>query len=193
MCRWKSLLMGLLLLNFAAINASEATDQIPNIRPFRQNKIYLANPMGFSAQQKALLLPEIVMKLQSLGLEVVEPFSQNTQIDFSNPKWAYEVGQRCINDVRNCDAIFAVINGTPPDEGVMVELGLAIAMGKEIFLFRDDFRRCTDSDTYPLNLMIFAGLPEENWEESYFTSVDEITSPDKKLYQWSNGVLYLSQ
>ncbi|NGX55498.1 MAG: hypothetical protein KR126chlam2_01133 [Chlamydiae bacterium] len=190
MLRWKSLLMGLLLLNLTTLTA---TNQTPNLRPFRQNKIYLANPMGFSAQQQALLLPEIVTKLESLGLEVVEPFSQNTTLDISTPTWAYEVGQRCINDVRNCDAIFAVINGTPPDEGVMIELGLAIAMGKEVFIFRDDFRRCTDSEMYPVNLMIFAGLSEENWKESYFTSVEEITSPNKKLNQWSNSVLQLSQ
>ena len=33
----------------------------------------------------------------------------------------------------------------------MVELGLAIAWEKPVFLFRDDFRRCTDSEMYPLN------------------------------------------
>ena len=42
----------------------------------------------------------------------------------------------------------------------MVELGLAIAWEKPVFLFRDDFRRCTDSEAYPLNLMLFTGLPE---------------------------------
>ena len=42
----------------------------------------------------------------------------------------------------------------------MVKLGMAIAWGKPVFLFRDDFRRCTDSEAYPLNLMVFTGLPE---------------------------------
>ena len=37
---------------------------------------------------------------------------------------------------------------------------MAIAWHKPTFLFRDDFRRCTDSEVYPLNLMLFAGLPE---------------------------------
>ena len=32
--------------------------------------IYLANPYGFSLQQKAALLPPIVDALESLGLEV---------------------------------------------------------------------------------------------------------------------------
>ena len=57
-----------------------------------------------------------------------------------------------------------MVNGCPPDEGVMVELGLAIAGEKPVFLFRDDFRRCTDSEAYPLNLMVFTGLPETGWE-----------------------------
>ncbi len=54
--------------------------------------------------------------------------------------------------MEQCDAIFAVVNGVPPDEGVMVELGMAIALGKPTSLFRDDFRRATDSEEYPLNL-----------------------------------------
>ena len=41
----------------------------------------------------------------------------------------------------------------------MVELGMAIALGKPTFLFRDDFRRATDSEHYPLNLMLFTGCP----------------------------------
>ena len=35
--------------------------------------IYLANPYGFSAQQKAELLPPLVSALEELGLEVWEP------------------------------------------------------------------------------------------------------------------------
>ena len=112
--------------------------------------IYLANPYGFSAQQKAALLPPIVEALESLGLEVWEPFARNNQIDFSEAGWAYRVGQADTRDVAESDAIFAIVNGVPPDEGVMVELGMAIALGKPTFLFRDDFRRATDSERYPL-------------------------------------------
>jgi nucleoside 2-deoxyribosyltransferase len=146
--------------------------------------IYLASPYGFSAQQKTLLLPPIVQALESMNAEVWEPFARNNQVDFSKPGWAYQVAQADLNDVKNCDAIFAVVNGTPPDEGVMVELGVAIALNKDIFLFRDDFRRCTDSEQYPLNLMLFAGLPEVGWEQYFYNSIDEITSPEKSLYSW---------
>ncbi len=149
--------------------------------------VYLANPYGFSTQQKTLLLPLIVSALEELGLEVWEPFSRNNQLDFAEPGWAYRIGQRDFRDVAESDAIFAVVNGVPPDEGVMVELGMAVALEKPTFLFRDDFRRVTDSDEYPLNLMLFTGMPEEGWRDYYYTSVEEIASPEKALARWARG------
>lgn len=149
-----------------------------------KKKLYLANPYGFSDQQKKQLLPALVQILEHLGAEVWEPFQRNNQVDFTQPGWAYQVAQADVRDVKNCDGIFAVVNGTPPDEGVMVELGIAIALEKAIFLFRDDFRRCTDSEAYPLNLMIFAGLPQQQWRDFYYTTLAEISSSHKALYQW---------
>lgn len=146
--------------------------------------MYLANPYGFSQQQRVLLLPPIVAALQALGAVVWEPFARNNQVDFSEAGWAYRVAQADYQDVKDCDGIFAIVNGTPPDEGVMVELGMAIALNKAIFLFRDDFRRCTDSEQYPLNLMLFAGLPEANWQDFFYTTVAEISTPTKALYRW---------
>ncbi len=147
--------------------------------------IYLANHYGFSAQQRALLLPPIIAALEQLGLEVWEPFDRNNQVDFAQPGWAYQVGQADFRDVADADAIFAVVNGVPPDEGVMVELGMAIALSKPTFLFRDDFRRATDSEEYPLNLMLFTGIPEQNWQDYYYTSVAEIIALDKALARWA--------
>ncbi len=154
-----------------------------------KKRIYLANPYGFSSQQKTGLLPAFVQTLESLGAEVWEPFQRNNQIDFSKAGWAYRVGQADLRDVVESDATFAIVNGTPPDEGVMVELGAAIALNKVTFLFRDDFRRCTDSETYPLNLMLFTGLPEVGWQDYYYPSIEEIGSPDKALARWLNGEL----
>ncbi|NJR69166.1 MAG: nucleoside 2-deoxyribosyltransferase [Synechococcales cyanobacterium CRU_2_2] len=150
--------------------------------------LYLANPYGFSAQQKALLLPPIVQQLEQLGAMVWEPFARNNQVDFSQVGWAYRVAQADVQDVRQADGVFAIVNGTPPDEGVMVEIGVAIALQKPIFLFRDDFRRCTDSEEYPLNLMVFAGLPEQGWRDFFYQSVEEIASRDKALARWLGSV-----
>ena len=147
--------------------------------------IYLANPYGFSAQQKAELLPPLVSALEALGLEVWEPFERNNQVDFAKAGWAYRIGQADFRDVAESDAIFAVVNGVPPDEGVMVELGMAIACKKPTFLFRDDLRRVAEGDEYPLNLMLFTGLPEDGWQDSYYTAVEEITAPQKALARWA--------
>jgi len=151
-------------------------------------KIYLASPYGFSTQQREVLLPVLIGKLESLGAEVWEPFQNSDLADRSTPGWAYRVGQMDLAAVVSSDAIFAVVNGSPPDEGVMIELGAAIALKKPTFLFRDDFRRCSPCEEYPLNLMLFAGLPPVGWEDYFYRSLDEITSPQKALARWLNQV-----
>ena len=148
--------------------------------------LYLANPYGFSAQQREGPLAELVAVLKSLGAEVWEPFARNSQINPASSGGAYQIGQADLRDVHNADGLFAVVNGCPPDEGVMVELGLAIAWEKPVFLFRDDFRRCSESEAYPLNLMVFTGLPEEGWQAYWYTSIEEIADPAKALVRWLN-------
>ncbi len=153
----------------------------------KRKTLYLANPYGFSAQQRQGPLRDLVDALASMGAEVWEPFERSNQVDQTAPSWAYRIGQADVRDVREADGLFAVVNGCPPDEGVMVELGMAIAWKKPVFLFRDDFRRCTDSEGYPLNLMVFAGLPETGWEASWYTSIGELADPDKALARWLRG------
>ena len=146
--------------------------------------IYLASPYGFSDHWRQKLLPDFVIKLESMGLRVLEPFFRNNDIDLSESGWANKVSSSNFRDLRASDALFAIVNGAPPDEGVMVELGIAIALGKPTFLFRDDFRKCTDSEEYPLNLMIFMGIPYDSWKDYYYRSLDEIDSKNKAIYKW---------
>ena len=121
------------------------------------------------------------------GVGGLGAFARNGQVNLAEPGWAYRVAQRDLQDVRDADALFAIVNGTPPDEGVMVELGAAIALGKPTFLFRDDFRRCTDSEQYPLNLMLFAGLPEVEWKQYVYSDLNEISDPQKALVRWAQS------
>lgn len=155
--------------------------------PMARKTLYLASPYGFSVQQKSGPLAELVSALKEAGADVWEPFERNNQVDQTKAGWAYDVGQDDLRDVRAADGIFAVVNGCPPDEGVMVELGMAIAWGKPTFLFRDDFRRCTDSGDYPLNLMLYTGLPKHGWERYWFTGVEQIPDPGKALAGWLRG------
>ena len=149
-----------------------------------KKKLYLANPYGFSKQTKKLLF-EFIDIFNDLNIEVHEPFERTKHIIQKEGEWAFNLARSNYNDLMKCDCIFAIINGTPPDEGVMIELGMAIALKKVIFLFRDDFRICSDSKEYPLNLMLFLGLPKDNWEKYYFESLQDIKSNKKAFVEWA--------
>ena len=148
-----------------------------------KKKLYLANPYGFSKQTKSLLT-EFVKIFHDLNIEVYEPFERTKHLISNKKCFAYELAKTNFEDLKSCDCIFAIVNGNPPDEGVMVELGIAIALKKEIFLFRDDFRNCSDNDEYPLNLMLFVGLSKENWSRNYFESLEDIKNPKKYFLNW---------
>ena len=147
-------------------------------------KLYLANPFGFSKQTKTLLI-EFIEIFNDLNVEVFEPFERTKTLTLHESEWAYEVASSNFHYLKECDCIFAIVNGNPPDEGVMIELGIAIALKKEIFLFRDDFRNCSDSNQYPLNLMLFLGLPRDNWEKYYLESLEDIKSNKKGFLNWA--------
>ena len=66
----------------------------------------------------------------------------------------------------------------------MIELGIAIAQKTNLFI-QDDFRNCSDSNEYPLNLMLFLGLPKDNWEKYYFESLQDINSNKKGFVEWA--------
>ena len=149
-----------------------------------KKRLYLASPYGFSEHWRIKLLPDFITKLECMGANVWEPFARNSDIDLSMPGGANKVALSNLSDLKNSDGIFAIVNGSPPDEGVMVELGVAIALGKTTFLFRDDFRKCTDSDQYPLNLMIFMGIPFHSWNDYFYRSMDEIENKNKAIYTW---------
>ena len=149
-----------------------------------KKKLYLANPYGFSKQTKKLL-QEFINIFNDLNIEVYEPFERTKDIIQKENEWAYDLAKSNFDDLKKCDCIFAIVNGTPPDEGVMIELGIAIAFKKKIFLFRDDFRNCSDSNEYPLNLMLFLGLPRDDWEKYYFESLKDIKSNKKGFLEWA--------
>ena len=151
-----------------------------------RKKLYLANTYGFSKQTKTLLL-EFIKIFKDLNVEVFEPFERAKLLTQQESEWAYDVARSNFHDLKECDCIFAIVNGNPPDEGVMIVLGIAIALKKEIFLFRDDFRICADSNKYPLNLMLFLGLPKDNWEKYYFESLQDIKSNKKRFVEWAKN------
>lgn len=148
-------------------------------RPARRRVIYLANPLGF-AESGRHALGRIRAQLEGLGVDVWEPFAECAG---RPPR---DIGRLCLEHIRESDGVFAVVNGNPPDEGVMVEIGYAFALGKPVFLFRDDIRTCADTPDYPLNLMIYAGLPEE-WRDHWYTDIGEVADGSKALARWAGA------
>ena len=64
---------------------------------------------------------------------------------------------------------------------------MAIALNKPTFVYRDDFRMCANCEDYPLNLMVFCGMPQDGWRDHYYTSLEEIADPTKALARWARG------
>ena len=90
-----------------------------------RKKLYLANPYGFSKQTK-ILLNEFIQIFNDLDVEVFEPFERTKQLTQQETEWAYDIASSNFHDLKECDCIFAIVNGNPPDEGVMIELGLSL-------------------------------------------------------------------
>lgn len=137
--------------------------------------LYLANDLGFSGLGK-IALNQVKQKLTSAGFEVWEPFERN-----GNLQEPFEIAKKNLEDLRQCDAVFAILNGVAADDGIAVEIGYAMALEKPLFIYRDDFRQGGDFEEYPLNIMLFAGLPQANWQDYYYTNQDELSHPDKAL------------
>ena len=84
-------------------------------------KLYLANPYGFSKQTK-ILLHEFIEIFNDLNLEVFEPFERAKTLVQKSNQWAYEVASSNFHDLKECDCIFAIVNGNPPDELSLIHI-----------------------------------------------------------------------
>ena len=72
-----------------------------------------------------------------------ERFVSINRIDRTEPNRANRTGQLRLDDVREANGLFAVVNGWPPGGGMMAELGMAIAWRKPVLPLPGDFRRWT--------------------------------------------------
>ncbi len=149
--------------------------------------LYLAHPLGFSTLTAGGPLASLVTALEGLGAVVREPFADAKDVAAPVPGWAWTAARDNVAAVMGADGVFAVVNGAPPDEGVMIEVGMAIAWQKPLFLFRDDVRRCSDSGDYPLNLMAFAGYDRTGWRDYWYESLEDLADPSRGLARWIAG------
>lgn len=92
--------------------------------------IYLAGPFRETGQR--MLINDARAHLRSLGMTVFSP------IHDIGPGSAELVVHRDLAAVRECDAVFAILNGSSP--GTVFEVGFAIALNKPVFCVAQNMR-----------------------------------------------------
>lgn len=148
-------------------------------------KLYIANGLGFSTLGRTHVLNKIVEAVKDMGFEVIEPFSDNNELSLEvcrTIQSEIEIARRDLDGVKEADGVLCIISSPIPDEGSMIEVGAAIALNKPVFYFNDDFRYKANTETLPLNLMLFTHTTSETWKQYYYTSIEELSSPDKGLF-----------
>lgn len=167
----------------SAVRRNRAPEPEPAAKPAaafpRRRRVYMSSALGFSESGK-YAMDRIRAELEALGADVWEPFRECAGM---SPRAA---GRRRLAGIRECDGVFAVVNGNPPDAGVMVEIGYAFAHDKQVFLFRDDSRICADAPALPLDMVTCAVLPDD-WNTHWYTGVGELDDPNKALVRWLDG------
>lgn len=153
-------------------------------------KLYIANGIGFSKLGRTYVLDKIVGVVKSLGFDIIEPFSDNNELSLEISRTIeseLEIAKRDMNGVRQSDGVLCVISSPIPDEGSMIEVGAAMALNKPVFYLNDDFRyKANNTGQLPLNLMLFTHTTADTWDRYYYTSIEDLSSPGKALFDLIN-------
>jgi nucleoside 2-deoxyribosyltransferase len=131
-------------------------------------KIYTAGPLGFSEAGAAFHQDRILPLLRELGFTPLDPWTLTDQAKIDRVQslsyglerrnaWRQlniEIGANNRNALDECDAVFAVLDGTDVDSGTAAEIGYAFAKGKPIIGYRGDFRLSADNEGSIVNLQV---------------------------------------
>ena len=136
--------------NFDAVIGSGREAVVP-----KGGRIYLAGPFREIGQR--MLIDDAREQLYRLGMSVFSP------IHDVGPGSANQVVQQDLAGIRECDAVFALLNGSSP--GTVFEVGYAIALGKPVYCAAQNMR---DVD---LKLPIGAGA---HYHEDYVSALHQL-------------------
>lgn len=105
--------------------------------------IYLAGPC-FTAAELAFNVM-LATELRAYGHTVELPQ------DFVNHE--LDIRQQCLDHMRGCDVMVAVLDGADVDSGTAYEMGWWQGLGGEVIGYRSDLRKNADSAEYGVNAM----------------------------------------
>ncbi|MEW6237690.1 MAG: nucleoside 2-deoxyribosyltransferase [Candidatus Omnitrophota bacterium] len=133
-------------------------------------KIFLASPLGFAESTRAFL-GVLRTKLESLGYDVVDPWSSSTDLEeelrkadrLTDPQTrdqefhrvSMRIAERNAQLLRSCGGVLAVLDGVDVDSGTASEIGFAFGLGDKVINgYRGDFRRSGENDGVEVNLQV---------------------------------------
>jgi nucleoside 2-deoxyribosyltransferase len=126
------------------------------------SKIYCAGPLFNNKEKEEMQEIANIIELNSYevflpqrdGFEFFNLFSAFTNLGITE-----EVARRILNkaiftldvfQVLNCQGLILNMNGRVPDEGAMVEAGIAWSAGKKIVIYKNDARTLLNGNDNPL-------------------------------------------
>jgi len=114
-------------------------------------KVYLAAPLF--TQHERLWNRELARALEGrLGCSVILPQDYRVEgCEHHSKRFFGEIFRLCVEGVRECDVMVAVLDGPDADSGTAFEAGYAYALGKPIVGVRTDYRAQQERGT---NLML---------------------------------------
>lgn len=94
----------------------------------KQNKVYLAGP--FFTLSELWMVNEAKQHIESFGVNVFSPYHE---LGIGS---AEEVVQKDIDAINDCDAMYAIFDGTDP--GTLFEIGFARSVGKPVVILAEN-------------------------------------------------------
>jgi nucleoside 2-deoxyribosyltransferase len=149
--------------------------------------LYIANALGFHTHARNNMLVDVVKTVRDMGFGVIEPFADNNEVSLAQERsisQELEIARLDTKGIKDADGVLCIISSPIPDEGSMIEVGMALAWGKPVFYLNDDFRYIPRGGQLPMNLMLFYHTSKDTWRQYYYTSLDEMRDPEKGLYKW---------
>lgn len=102
-------------------------------------KVYLAAPLF--TQHERRWNREVARRLEAqLACSVILPQDFKVAESKNDPRHFGEIFRLCVEGVRDCDAVVAVLDGADADSGTAFEAGYAYALGKPVVGVRTDYR-----------------------------------------------------
>jgi nucleoside 2-deoxyribosyltransferase len=149
-------------------------------------KIYLASPLGFSAEHGDYR-ERIRNRLISQDFVIFDTWEQKqfvSRIEGALALMNYgdrirafreissEIGTRNEEGLRDADIVFAVLDGAEVDSGTASEVGFGCALGKKCYGLRTDVRNSGELEGIPLNLQVLHFI--ESTGGKLFRRIEEI-------------------